>query len=351
MNRKPLPIAEVVYHTRHGGEIPGILGGSSIMTASVSTPAPIPSGPAPAESADAARAEERRYRVLLVATHPVQYASPVFRQMAEHPRLDITVAYCSLQGAQAGHDPEFGRSVQWDVPLLDGYRWVQVPNRSLRPGIGRFFGLINPGLWQLIRKTRFDAVVLYTGYRCTSFWIAMTAAKVSGAAVLFGTDAHELRPRDAQSWKPSLKAWLWPRLFRLADVVIVPSSGGVALMRSLGLPEERVTLTPYTVDNEWWSTQAARADRAATRREWQIPPDAAVALFCAKLQPWKRPFDLLHAFARAAASNTYLVFTGEGPLKSGLEEEARRLGLSERARFLGFVNQSALPAVDRKSVV
>ncbi len=308
------------------------------MTASVFTPAP-------AESTDAARPGGRRYRVLLVATHPVQYASPVFRQMAAHPRLDVTVAYCSLQGAQAGHDPEFGRDVQWDVPLLDGYRWIQIPNRAVRPGLGRFFGIINPGLWRLIRKSRFDAVALYTGYRCASFWIAVLAAKVSGAAVLFGTDAHELRPRDARSWKTSLKAWLWPKLFRLADVVIVPSSGGVALMRSLGLPEERVTLTPYTVDNEWWSAQAARADRETTRAAWQIPPDAAVALFCAKLQPWKRPSDLLRAFARAAAPDAYLVFAGDGPLKSALEEEAGRLGISGRVRFLGFVNQTALPAV------
>jgi glycosyltransferase involved in cell wall biosynthesis len=289
--------------------------------------------------------------VLLVATHPVQYAAPVFRQMAAHPRLEIQVAYCSLQGAEAGHDPEFGRDVQWDVPLLDGYPWVRVPNRSLRPGLGRFFGLFNPGLWRLLRKSHFDAVALYTGYRYASFWIALVAAKASGTAVLFGTDAHELRPRDARSWKLSLKGWLWPRLFRLADMVIVPSSGSLALMHSLGLPEERVALTPYTVDNEWWSAQAARADRAATRQEWKIPADAAVVLFCAKLQPWKRPADLLCAFARAAVSDlptqagAYLVFAGDGPLKAALEEEARRLGVSERVRFLGFVNQTALPAV------
>lgn len=39
-----------------------------------------------------------RYRVLLVSSHPVQYAAPVFRQMAQHPRLEILLAYCSLQG-------------------------------------------------------------------------------------------------------------------------------------------------------------------------------------------------------------------------------------------------------------
>src|SRR5438876_1873977 len=33
-----------------------------------------------------------------------------------------------------------------------------------------------------------------------------------------------------------------------------------------------------------------------------------VVLFCAKLQPWKRPTDLLRAFAAAAVPDTVLVF-------------------------------------------
>ncbi|HKV62958.1 MAG TPA: hypothetical protein VJO16_13660 [Candidatus Acidoferrum sp.] len=31
---------------------------------------------------------DRRYRVLAVATHPVQYMTPIFRRMAKHPSLD-----------------------------------------------------------------------------------------------------------------------------------------------------------------------------------------------------------------------------------------------------------------------
>jgi glycosyltransferase involved in cell wall biosynthesis len=68
-------------------------------------------------------------------------------------------------------------------------------------------------------------------------------------------------------------------------------------------------------------------------------------LFCAKLQPWKRPADLLRAFAKADISDALLVFAGEGPLRSQLESEAAGLGVASRIRFLGFVNQSQLPSV------
>jgi glycosyltransferase involved in cell wall biosynthesis len=286
---------------------------------------------------------ERRYRVLAVAAHPVQYMAPIFRRMAVHPALDLHVAYCSLRGAEAGHDPEFGASIQWDVPLLDGYSWSEVPNHG--SGDESFFGLRNPGLWKLIRKGNYDVVLCFTGYLNATFWIACFAAKYSKAAFLFGTDATTFCSRDGRAWKSTLKKIIWPRLFRLADQVIVPSSGSLDLMHSLGIPVDHVTLTPYSVDNDWWMKKASQVDHVAVRESWGAAPETAVILFCAKLQAWKRPLDLLRAFTGAKLSNALLVFAGEGPLRLQLESEALSSGIAPYVRFLGFINQSQLPAV------
>jgi glycosyltransferase involved in cell wall biosynthesis len=286
---------------------------------------------------------DRRYRVLAIAAHPVQYMAPIFRRLAAHPALDLHVAYCSLRGAVAGHDPEFDASIQWDIPLLDGYSWSQVPNRG--SGGESFFGLFNLGIWRLVRGGNFDAILCFTGYRCATFWIARAAASLSRTAFLFGTDAIALASRDGSVWKSRLKKIIWPRLFRLADQVIVPSSRARELMLSLGLPGDRVTLTPYSVDNDWWRQKSAIVDRASVRAGWGASSADVVILFCAKLQAWKRPLDLLRAFAKANPSNAFLVFAGDGPLRSQLESEAQALGVASRVRFLGFVNQTQLPAI------
>jgi glycosyltransferase involved in cell wall biosynthesis len=279
--------------------------------------------------------------VLAVASHPVQYAAPYFRRLARHPRVELLVAYCSLRGAEAGHDPEFGATVKWDVPLLDGYPWIHIPNKG--SGDESFFGLNNPGLWKLIRGSSFDAVFCYTGYVRASFWIARAGAWVSGAAFIFGTDATTLNSMDGKSWKRPIKKLFWPYLYRFATQVIVPSSGTKDLMLSLGIPEERISFTPYPVDNDWWLEQSAKVNREEIRAGWGIPSQACVILFCAKLQPWKRPQDLLRAFARAESKDSFLVIAGEGPLRGETEQEATNLGISDRCRFLGFVNQSQLP--------
>jgi glycosyltransferase involved in cell wall biosynthesis len=115
-------------------------------------------------------------------------------------------------------------------------------------------------------------------------------------------------------------------------------------MLSLRIPAERISFTPYSVDNDWWTAQSGKVDREAVRANWGAVPQTTVILFCAKLQPWKRPFDLLHAFAQASLSDAVLVYAGEGAQRTELEREAAAMGVSGRVRFLGFVNQSQLPA-------
>lgn len=283
-----------------------------------------------------------RYRVLTIASHPVQYAAPIFRRLAQQPQLDFHVAYCSLRGVKPSLDRDFGQEVQWDVPLLDGYDWVHVANRG--SGDGSFWGLRNSGLWKLIRKGKFEAVSVHLGYRVASFWIAYLAARTSGAAFLFGTDATSLAPRDGRAWKRVFKQLTWPWLFRLADQICAPSSAGVELMRSLGFPEERISLTHFVVDNDWWNARAAEVDRDAVRAAWGVSKQELVVLFCAKLQSWKRPLDLLRAFGSANVPDAVLAFAGEGALRAQIEAEAAQLGVTSRLRMLGFLNQSELPA-------
>ncbi len=284
---------------------------------------------------------ERRLRVLTIASHPVQYGAPLFRLMARHPKLDFQVAYCSLRGAESGYDPEFGANVQWDVPLLDRYKWTHIPNRG--NGTESFWAWRNTDLWKFVRQGKFDAVISHIGYMRATFWIAYFAARSKRIPFLFGTDASRIEPRDDSKVKLALKKVLWPAVFSLAGQILTASSAGRDLIISLGFPPDRVSMTLITVDNDWWLAQATAIDRDDARKSLGFAPTEKIILFCAKLQPWKRPMDLLHAFASAAIPNAKLVFAGDGAQRTELESEAAARGISEKVQFLGFVNQSQLP--------
>lgn len=290
-----------------------------------------------------------KYKVLIVASHPVQYSSPIFRLMAKHERLDIKVAYCSMHGIESGFDAGFGVEFVWDIPLLDGYTWVAVKNDSSQPRLGKFWGLINIGIWEIINQNNFDAVIVFTGYTYATFWIAALATKLSKKAFVFNTDSSSLNPRNRSKVKLWLKKLLLPFIFSLADIVIVSSTIGKKVVASLGIAEQKITIAPFSVDNNWWISQANQVDVKKTRNQWNIPESSSVLLFCAKLQAWKRPQDALEAFSQANVQNSFLVFAGDGVMRKELESKSEALGIKDKVRFLGFVNQSKLPSVYRSA--
>jgi glycosyltransferase involved in cell wall biosynthesis len=262
--------------------------------------------------------------------------------MARHPRLEVLVVYCTLQGAEPGFDREFGIEVAWDVPQLDRYPWVLAPPKVVKPRLGSFWGLVNPGLWKLIRNGKFDAVFVF-GHQYLSCWIAILATKLSRSALIMSCDATTLTPQDGGDWKVPLKKFLLPRIFGLAEAVCAGSSGTVNLLESLAVAKQRIILSPGTTDNSYFERTAREASRPELRRSWNLPLEAPVVLFCGKLQSWKRPQDLLEAFARSGVPGAYLIYVGEGPMRSQLEAMAEQLRVGERVRFLGFLNQSKIP--------
>ena len=281
--------------------------------------------------------------MLLVSSQPIQNAATL-QLMAQDPRVEILTAFCSLPDPRLWRGPENLTKEAFDIPMLDGYPWKQVRNYSPSPRLGKFYGLINPGVIKLVSS--YDCCVVY-GHAYISFWLAICTAKLLGKPVLLGTDATYIDPHNGgRAWKASLKKKVLPFLYnRVADLVLVPSTASKRFICSLGVKEERVALTPYVVDNDYIAAAAARADRKKTREGLQVPDGAVVAMLCAKFLPRKRPQDAVEAFARANVEGSYLVMVGDGPLADSLRDQAARLGIAERVRFTGLVKYSHLAEI------
>jgi glycosyltransferase involved in cell wall biosynthesis len=279
-------------------------------------------------------------KILIVQSHPVQYLTPLLRLYAADPRLDLTVAYCSLRGAERTVDPEFGVEYAWDVPLMSGYHWEHLANHSV--GHDGPLSLVNPGLWGLIRRGHFDVIVC-NGWWALSFWIAAQAAKASRAALVFATDAHTIEPYDGRRWKIPLKRWVIPRIAGFGDGIFAMSDPVASFLETLNIPASNIFVTRNAIDTEFFAVRADAVNREQVRARWMIPKDALVALFVGKFIPRKRPEDLIAALEQSP--DCYGVFAGDGDMRNVLIEDAERRGIQGRVRFIGFVNQSGLPAV------
>lgn len=289
-----------------------------------------------------------KYRVLLISAQPIQNAASL-KLMATHPQLEVMVAYCSLPETKNLHQtslqqsPEFITQAAFDIPLLEGYPWTYLPNRSPIPSLTKSYGLINPDVIKLV--SQFDCCVIY-GHNFVSFWMAIAAAKLLKKPLFLTTDATYLEPPTGYNWKIPIKQKILPTLYnQIADAVLVPSTATKLFLQSLGVEEKQIFLTPYVVDNDEITVTAKNTNRAQLRQSWNIPLDATVAVFCAKFIPRKRPQDAIQAFALANVPNSYLIMVGEGPVGEELKAEVQQLGISDRVRFVGIVKYSRLPEV------
>lgn len=283
-----------------------------------------------------------RYRLAVLASHPIQYQAPLYRRLAAHPAIDLLVYFCSDHGvAPERVDPGFGIAYAWDIPLLEGYHYRFLPNYSPRPSVSHFWGIVNPGLYLELARTRFDALLVHGWYGATNL-IAFAAAWATKTPLLMRGESSLLYERPG--WKRSLKRALLPVLFRHTAAFLTIGSLNEAFYRAYGVPQERMFLAPYAVDNEFFQAQAARASQEAerVRQELELPQGLPVVLYVGKLVPWKEPLLLVEAFA-PLDDKAALVFVGEGVERPRLEQAVRQYGL-RHVRLVGFRNQTELPA-------
>ncbi len=99
----------------------------------------------------------RKFKLLVLASHPIQYQCPFYRALALREEIDLTVFFCSDFGSKEYYDTGFSKNIKWDIPLLEGYSYEFLPNFSLRPNQSSFLGLINLTIIQKLKKGDFNA--------------------------------------------------------------------------------------------------------------------------------------------------------------------------------------------------
>ena len=274
-------------------------------------------------------------RLGFLVSHPIQYYAPIFRELAK--RCDLTVFYAHRQTAEGQAQAGFGVAFEWDVDLLSGYESRFLTNVATAPSTDRFDGCDTPGIADEIARGRFDAFIV-PGWALRSYWQAVRASRRLGVPVLVRGDSQLGTRRGA--FVRLAKSLVFSHLLRRFDGYLYVGERNRQYLAHYGAPADRLFFAPHCIDNAAFAVASARARAAAPPRE---PGGPRQVLFAGKLVARKHPADVLRAAARIRGAEVEVVFAGAGELEPDLKELARSEQV--RARFLGFRNQSELPAV------
>lgn len=278
------------------------------------------------------------YRLGVLASHPIQYQAPLFRELARH--VDLTVYFAHRQTAAGQAAAGFNVAFEWDVDLLEGYEHRFLHNRAKHPSTDCYSGCDTPEIAEEIRRGRFDAF-LVTGWYLKSYRQAIRACHRDGVPLMVRGDSQLGTPRSRL--KQAVKKIVYPRVLRHFDACLYVGRKNRDYLEHYGVAADRLFFSPHCIDNEAFASRAREIDHVSARGRLGVEPDQKAVLFVGKLLDVKRPLDVLLALRalRESGTNVCGVFAGDGPLRNFLQAKADELGVP--AHFLGFRNQSELP--------
>jgi len=256
-------------------------------------------------------------KLAIVSTHPVQYAAPVFQLLAK--KVDLKVFYTSGKGNS--YDKEFQREIHWDIPLLSGYCYEWIVDRtrieqisSYQPECLFIYGWAAKGHLQLLRHFKNKTKIVFSG------------------------DSTLLK--KLPWWKDKLKELTLTWVYQHVNCAVYTGTHNKAYFLKYGLQEKQLTFAPQAIDNDRFSFQ--QPSSWSLREQLGLLETDTLVLFAGKFNDNKNVLGLLRSFIALSIKNAHLLFVGNGMLENQLKREAQQY---DNVQFLPFQNQQAMPGI------
>ena len=279
-------------------------------------------------------------KLAIVTTHPIQYNAPWFKLLSEQECVDIHVFYTWEQSqTTAKFDPGFGKTIEWDIPLLEGYEYSFVKNVAQDPGSHHYKGIDTPTLTNDIEAWGANAVLVF-GWAFKGHLSCMKYFK-GKIPVLFRGDSTLLDERGGL--KIILRRLFLKYVYRNIDYALYVGTNNKDYFLSHGVKEKQLVFVPHAIDNKRFdSTYSSTKENAERLKdELGISDSDFVVLFAGKFNHKKNPRFILQLSERIKEANVKFLLVGNGDLESDLKQN----NTDKRVLFLDFQNQKTMPAV------
>ncbi len=285
-------------------------------------------------------------KLAIITSHPIQYNAPWFKMLTDRGKVQVKVFYTWYEAKQGVQfDPDFGKHISWDLPLLDGYDYTFVKNKSKHPGSSHFWGLINPTLNKEVNDWVPDAILVIRW----SFHSHLQSLRHFHKKIPLLTRGDSTLLDLQRGWKKMIRSFVLKYVYNHVDFALYVGTNSKSYFEAYGFDEKALWNVPHAVENErFYETEKTKAEGLEWRNKLAIPPYDIVFLFAGKLEPKKNPELLLDAFCDLASTNIHLVVVGNGVKEQPLKE---KYGVNKEVHFLDFKNQSEMPGIYNMSDV
>ena len=258
-------------------------------------------------------------KVLGLFRVPVSYFNALLEEFSQVPDIELKVAFCIKP-----QNPAILPSQALNYVFLDGAEEAFFNNINSE----RDYTLRQKSIQTLVEEFRPDVLLVNTGYRMPTTWLAIAAAEKLHIPIVTRMTTEGVSPRNI--------------LKRIGKRLIVGSycrkmSAGVyecALQRDYmieyGMNPRHLFFAPCSVDNAFFSPLSSRYTKQEAKRLLGLDENCIVIADTAQLIARKRPMDLILAVENLRKDYSLKAyFIGAGPLRDELAAYIREHSLKE----------------------
>jgi glycosyltransferase involved in cell wall biosynthesis len=290
--------------------------------------------------------KQTTYKVAVVSPTPFYYHAPLYRSLAGADDIDLMVYYCSdetLRGKDVQRMYGIKQSFSNEA-VLQEYPYLFLKNYSPTPSYFKWpFGLMNFGVWNELRKGKYDLVILQSWTNVT-WLVAFLAGRLYGSKVVFMTDENILAKDKKPFWKKILKRLLiGDILFKSASGFLTSGTANEQLYEYFAVPKQKLFRFSFSWGYNYVLRKADELlpQRSALRESMGIHPDEFVVLYVGRLAKEKNLFTLLDGYQSLSHQHKKLLLVGSGPLVSEIQDYINANHIPN-VSFMGFQDRSAI---------
>lgn len=285
------------------------------------------------------------HKISFLQSHPIQYYSPLYDELAKDKRVEFKMYYCSDYGlSKEGkrYHPEFGELPNWNIDLVEGHNHEIVKNRSFKKGIFKgFFGLMNFSIYRKLNKDRPDVLVIVGWHYFTFIW-AVICCKLLRIKVYVRGDNSIDGDMQLSKFKREIKHFIYGKLlFPLYTKITYVGVKNRFFFQSYGVKDAKLVHMPHAIDNkrfnDYFNLKKQYVDEV--RSSIEIPNKFNV-LFIGRLHEEKRILDLIDAVG-SLDDNVHLTIVGDGLIYDDIEKACNSYN-KDSFKLVGFKNQEEL---------
>ena len=280
-------------------------------------------------------------KLAIITTHPIQYNAPWFRLLAERNKIQLKVFYTWSQ-SETGlkYDPGFGKKIEWDILLTDGYEYEFVENIAIKPGTRTHNGIVNPQLIERISQYHPNAI-LVNGWNFNSHLKCLKYFH-KRIPVLFRGDSTLLN--DQKCIRKLARQIILTSVYKNVDYGLYVGTQNKKYFLKHGLKEDQLIFVPHAIDNQRFIKPGDECDLEVQKwkKDLGIDRNKIVFLYAGKFEDVKNPLLIIEGAKLLLDTNVHFLIVGNGPQEELLKKEA---GIN--VSFLEFQNQKMMPVLYR----